>query len=419
MSLRRNCQRPTLLVVALLIQSAVHLAAAPALNASVKSDPARDTQTETSNVKWPGGPGVGHRPVCGPPRRGGAECHSRVAVDGSGAALSAAGPVGLTPEHLQAAYAAPATTAGFGRTVAVVAAYDAPTAEADLAVYRSQFGLPSCTKANSCFRKVDQKGGTKYPRADARWAQEIALDLAMVSAICPNCKVLLVEANSNSFADLGAAVDRAVTLGGVAVSNSYGAPEFSAQTTPKYASRYHHPGVAITASSGDAGYGVQFPAASGYVTAIGGTTLTPDPMNPRGFSETAWAGSGSGCSAYTSKPTWQRDIGCPHRTVADVAAVADPGVAVYSSYAYQGQSGWLTMGGTSVGAPIVAAMYALAGNSGQPKPPYAASLYEHSESLFDVVTGANGSCAASYLCTAGVGYDGPTGLGSPNGVAAF
>lgn len=372
------------------------------------------------NEKEEQGGGTSHRAVCGPPRHSGAQCHARVATDDRGAPLAAAGPVGFTPEQLQAAYALPSASAGAGRTVAVVAAYDAPSAEADLAVYRSQFGLPSCTKANGCFRKVDQKGGTKYPRPDARWAQEIALDLAMVSAICPNCKILLVEATSNNFTDLGAAVDRAVTLGAVAVSNSYGAPEFSAQTAPKYANHYNHPGVAITASSGDAGYGVQFPAASAHVTAVGGTTLVPDSTTLRGFTETAWSGAGSGCSAYSPKPTWQRDLGCHRRSVADIAAVADPGVAIYSSYPYQGRSGWLTMGGTSAAAPIVAAIYALAGNTAKVNPPYAASLYSHTESLFDVTTGMNGSCgAATYLCTAGVGYDGPTGLGTPNGLGVF
>ncbi|MCA1832881.1 MAG: S8 family serine peptidase [Actinobacteria bacterium] len=373
----------------------------------------------TANAQPGGGKATGHRAVCGPPRPGGAECHARIATDESAAPLTASGPVGFTPQHLQAAYVTPSSTAGRGQTVAVVAAYDAPNVEADLGVYRSQFGLPPCTSASGCFRKVDQKGGTKYPRADDRWAQEIALDLDMVSAVCPNCKILLVEAASSSFSDLGAAVDRAASLGAVAISNSYGGPEFSAQTTAKYASHYNHPGVAITASSGDGGYGVQFPAASAHVTAVGGTTLVPDSTTARGFTESAWAGSGSGCSAYTPKPAWQRDVGCPRRAVADVAAVADPGVAVYSSYPYQGRSGWLTIGGTSVGAPLIAAMYALAGNTAQLSPPYAGSLYSHPDSLFDVATGTNGSCAVAYLCAAGVGYDGPTGLGAPNGIAAF
>jgi subtilase family serine protease len=304
--------------------------------------------------------------------------------------------------------------------VAIVAAYDSSSAEADLAVYRSQFGLPSCTTANGCFRKVDQKGGTRYPQADGHWAQEISMDLDMVSAVCPNCKLLLVEAASNSYADLGAAVDRAASLGAVAISNSYGGAEFSTETGSKYDGHYNHPGIAITASSGDAGYGPQFPAASAHVISVGGTALVADSTVPRGFRETAWAGGGSGCSAYVAKPTWQHDTGCPRRTITDVAAVGDPstGVAVYDSYPYQSRSGWLTMGGTSAAAPIVAATYALAGNTAQLNPP-AASLYAHPDALFDVLAGANGTCGGSYLCAAGTGYDGPTGMGTPNGIGAF
>lgn len=375
----------------------------------------------TTAVAEPAGAMNKHVSVCGPPAAGKAQCHADVVVDASGAPLVTPGPVGLAPSDLQAAYRLPSATGGAGQMVAIVAAYDSPNAESDLAVYRSQFGLPSCTTANGCFRKLDQKGGTKYPQADGHWAQEISMDLDMASAACPNCKLLLVEAASNSYADLGAAVDRAASLGADAISNSYGGPEFSTETANKYDGHYNHPGIAITASSGDAGYGPQFPAASPHVISVGGTSLVPDSTVPRGFRETAWAGGGSGCSSYVAKPTWQHDAACPRRTIADIAAVADPstGVAAYDSYPYQGRSGWLTMGGTSAAAPIVAAIYALAGNTAELNPPNAASLYSHPESLFDVVAGANGSCAGSYLCTAGVGYDGPTGLGTPNGTAAF
>ncbi|HYT40138.1 MAG TPA: S8 family serine peptidase, partial [Acidimicrobiia bacterium] len=287
----------------------------------------------------------------------------------------------------------------------------------------AQFGLPACTTDNGCFRKVDQRGGSAYPRGDVGWGQEIALDLDMVSAVCPACNILLVEADSNSFANLTAAVDRAATMGATVISNSYGGSEFSTETT--WESHYNHPGVAITVSSGDNGYGVEFPAASRYVTAVGGTRLTRASTTPRGWTETAWSGAGSGCSAYIPKPAWQHDGGCSKRTVADVAAVADPatGVAVYDSYGSSGGANWLVFGGTSVAAPIIAGVYALAGNAASVL--NGSSSYAHTASLFDVASGSNGRCTnkrvsgATYLCTGGTGYDGPTGNGTPNGTAAF
>jgi len=181
---------------------------------------------------------------------------------------------------------------------------------------------------------------------------------------------------------------------------------------------FNHPGVAITASSGDNGYGVEFPAASQYVTAVGGTTLTRG-GGTRGWTETVWSGAGSGCSAYITKPSWQTNGNCTKRTVADVSAVANPntGVSVYDSFSYRGASGWLVFGGTSVAAPIIASVYALAGNSSSIT--YGSYPYSHTSSLFDVTSGSNGSCGGTLLCTAGVGYDGPTGLGTPNGTTAF
>jgi subtilase family serine protease len=317
---------------------------------------------------------------------------------------------GLTPANLLSAYKL--SSGGAGKTVAIVDAQDDPNAEKDLATYRSNFGLPACTTANGCFKKVNQTGGTSYPTGDTGWSEEISLDLDMVSAICPQCHILLVEATSASYANLGTAVNEAVKLGATAVSNSYGGGESSAETS--YDSYYNHPGVAITVSSGDSGYGVEYPAASRYVTAVGGTHLTTSSTS-RGWTETAWNGAGSGCSAYEPKPSWQTDTSCSRRTVADVSAVADPatGVAVYDSY---GESGWLVFGGTSVASPIVASVYALSGNvSGVP----ASLAYSHTSSLFDVTSGSNGSCGGTYLCTAKAGYDGPTGLGTPNGTGAF
>lgn len=325
-------------------------------------------------------------------------------------------PPGFGPGDLQSAYALPSSAAGSGQTVAIVDAFDDPTAENDLAVYRTQFGLAPCTTANGCFRKVNQTGGSTPPAANASWAQEISLDLDMVSAICPNCHILLVESNSAGFADLGAAVNEAASLGANAISNSYGGTEFSTETA--YDTYYNHPGHAITVSSGDSGYGVQYPASSQYVTAIGGTSLSRA-SNARGWSETVWSGAGSGCSAYEQKPAWQTDTGCARRTVADVSAVADPntGVAVYDSTSYNGQRGWLVFGGTSVASPVIASVYALAGNGGSVN--YGSYPYGHLSALFDVTAGSNGSCGSSYLCTGKAGYDGPTGNGTPNGTAAF
>jgi subtilase family serine protease len=354
--------------------------------------------------------GVPHKRVCSAPAAGSAACHAEVVTDASGAPRATATPAGYGPADLQSAYKlTAATTAATTHTIAIVDAYDDPNAEADLATYRSTFGLSPCTTANGCFRKVDQRGGTAYPRRDSGWAQEISLDLDMASAICPKCRILLVEAASSSIANLGTAVNTAANLGAFAISNSYGAAEFSGETS--YESYYNHPNV--TVSSGDNGYGVEFPAASRLVTAVGGTSLKRS-STTRGWTETAWSGAGSGCSAYIAKPAWQSDTGCARRTVADVSAVADPstGVAVYDTFRTKG---WLVFGGTSVAAPIVAGIYALGNTSTTGASP----AYANTGSLFDVTAGSNGTCSPAYLCTAGTGFDGPTGLGTPNGIGAF
>lgn len=322
---------------------------------------------------------------------------------------------GLHPSDLQSAYRLPAG-AGAGQTVAVVDAGDDPTAESDLAVYRNAFGLPECSAANGCFRKVNQSGQTgAYPAAVTGWAQETAIDLAMVSAVCPACSIVLVEANTAQISDLGAGVDSAVALGATTVSNSYYAPEYNSELTDE--GHYNHPGVAITVSSGDTGYGTTFPAASRYVTGVGGTSLVRGGL--RGWSETTWAATGSGCSSYVAKPSWQHDAGCRNRTVTDVVAIGDPktGVAVFATTAPSGQQGWGVYGGTSVGAPIVAAAYALAGNARGLQ--YASNAYANPGAFNAIVAGSNGSCSPAYLCNAGPGYTGPGGLGSPNGVGGL
>ena len=376
-------------------------------------------------------PEHGQKDVCTHAVAGLAYCDAHVVTADRGPAplATTSYQFGYTPQNLASAYkwADPSGSSwnSNNRTVAIVDAYDNPNAASDLAAYRSQFSLPPCTTASGCFRKVNQRGGATPPAGDVGWGQEIDLDIEMASAVCPNCKILLVESDSNSFADLGVAVNEAYALGADAISNSYGGNEFFGETS--YAGPYNHPGVAITASSGDGGYGVEVPAAYNTVVAVGGTNLTTA-ANSRGWTESAWSGAGSGCSQLISKPSWQVDSGCGRRTVADVSAVADPntGVAVYDSYGSTGGANWYVFGGTSVSSPIIASVYALAGNAGSVS--YAAQLpYASPSSLFDVTSGSNGNCkrgkrgssSTAYLCTGGSGYDGPTGLGTPNGTGGF
>jgi hypothetical protein len=321
---------------------------------------------------------------------------------------AAVGPP-YTPADLQDAYdLADKAALASDQTVAIIDAYDDPNAEADLAVYRSTYGLPPCTTANGCFRKVNQTGSAQpLPSPNVSWAGEIALDIQVVSAVCPHCKILLVETNSNSTSNLIAGMVEATALGATQISNSWGGTEFSSETY--YDSMLAPLSIPITVSSGDDGYGVQYPAASAKVTAVGGTSLKPA-SNARGWTETAWDGAGSGCSKVIAKPAWQQDTGCAKRTVADVSAVADPdtGVAVYNTYG--GGGPWWQVGGTSAAAPLVAASYALLGSdvSGPSYP------YNNPSSFNDVQSGSNGSCAFAYLCTGFVGFDGPTGIGTPN-----
>ena len=364
---------------------------------------------------------VYHRAVCarGAQSAGAAHCHAHVVTDARGeikpgksaTANLLVAPSGYGPADLRGAYRI-AALGSSTTTVAVVDAYGYPNAERDLNVYRSQYGLPPCTTANGCFRKVNQAGGTNYPAINVGWAQETALDLEMVSAMCRNCHILLVQAANANFSSLAAAENTAVRLGAHAVSNSYGGGETG---STYYESAYNHPGVAITVSSGDDGYGVEFPASSPHVTAVGGTTLIRA-SNLRGWAESAWKGAGSGCSNYYAKPVWQTDGLCRRRTVADVAAVADPntGVAVYgptSSLA----SGWMIFGGTSVAAPIIAGIYGVNGGAVS----YGQNPYIRKGGLIDIRSGSNGLCGGTYLCTSTLSYDGPTGLGTPSGALAF
>jgi subtilase family serine protease len=358
--------------------------------------------------------------VCAAAPAGSAACLAELRAGATAVAASAlvhAAPAGYGPSSLISAYNLPSATAGTGQTVAIVDAMNDPTAEHDLGVYRAQFGIAACTTANGCFKKVNQNGSTTgLPPTDAGWALEISLDIEMVSAICPKCKILLVEANTATLADLGTAVDRAVTMGAKQVSNSYGGSESG---TSGSASHWTHSGVAVTASTGDGGFGVSFPSSAPAVIAVGGTTLTKA-SNSRGWTETAWSGAGSGCSAVFARPAVQAAVntGCARRAVADVAAVADPntGVAVYDSTPLNGQSGWFVVGGTSVSSPVIASVFALVGNTATNSEAFP---YGHTSALYDITSGSNGSCSPSQLCHARVGWDGPTGLGTPHGTGAF
>lgn len=296
---------------------------------------------------------------------------------------------GLHPADLESAYGLP--SGAKGGTVAIVDAYDDATAAADLAVYRTAFGLPPCTALNGCFKKVNQSGGTSsYPVANAGWSEEISLDLDMVSAVCPQCSIVLVEANSAQMDDLASAVDTAASLGAQAISNSYYAPEWAGETAEDV--HYDHPGIAITASSGDVAR-PNYPADSPYVTSVGGTSLTG---SPGGWSQTGWQYSGQGCSVYERRPAWQHTGGIcsTTRSTVDMAVVADPstGVAMFDSQV----GGWMVAGGTSVGAPVVAAAYALSGNFAGPGYSYAN--------------------ASDFTDVAPAGYDAVTGLGTPEGI---
>jgi subtilase family serine protease len=312
-------------------------------------------------------------------------------------------PTGLSPAQIKAAYSfSTSNTAGAGKTIAIVDAYDNPKAEADLNTFSAQFGLPACTTANGCFKKVNQNGGASYPRQDQNWGLEIALDVQWAHAVAPGAKILLVEASSNSFTNLLAAVDYAKTHADY-VSMSWGAGEFSGETT--YDFHFIQAGVSFFVSSGDAGAPAEYPSASPNVISVGGTRLTFD-TNGNVVSETGWSGSGGGCSAYETANVAQTtgSVNCAgKRATPDVSLDADPasGVSVYDSYGYQGQKGWFKVGGTSASAPMWAARSAVAGVVVN-----AAYIYGGSITYKDITSGANDQ----FSCL--LGYDLVTGRGS-------
>ncbi|WP_314252895.1 S53 family peptidase [Streptomyces kutzneri] len=337
-------------------------------------------------------------------------------------------PAGYGPADIRSAYQLP-RFAGFGRTVAVVVAYHYPTAEADLAQYRRTFGLPPCTTANGCFDQVYASG--IQPPQNSGWALEAAIDIQAVSAACPACNIVLVEAASDLIGNLLQGVNVART--GVPnvsppakfISMSWGDGENAIQPIIDQ-TFFNFPGIAFVGSSGNVGGVTNWPAVSQYVTAAGGTSLrrnffpVPGPQLTRfGWYERAWSQSGSGCSPFQPKPAFQTDPLCPRRTSADVSAVADPatGIAIYTTTPTPTlETGWLVAGGTSVSSPLIAAMYALAGTPGPTDRPNSYP-YAHRLNFWDIDRGVAGACpSGTYLCRAVRGYDGPTGVGSPRGV---
>ncbi len=348
---------------------------------------------------------------------------------------------GLDPTDLRSAYKIP-TSGGASQTIALIDAFGYPAAESDLATYRETYDLPACTKKNGCFEKVNEQGEAgNYPPTEPGWDGEAALDEDMASAACPECHILLVEGSTEFPEDLGEAVNTAARLGATEISNSYAYPEklkefCGTNGCAKFEKDYSHTGVLILAASGDSGFedtyseeGLQtnFPASSPDVVAVGGTALYKDAGSARGWREEVWneleldAGTGSGCTRFDTKPSWQKDTGCTDRTDNDVAAVA----AVETGVSVRIDHHWEVFGGTSVASPLVAGIEAHA--SSAMRTLGAAAFYENPGSLFDVTEGfdwdplnEHSECAPQeYLCNAEVGYDGPTGLGTPDGVPAL
>ena len=327
-----------------------------------------------------------------------------------------------TPADLRTMYDLPAFTGT--PTVAVIDVGHDRQAAADLAHYRSYFHLPACTSANGCFREVNQSGQTtKLPAEVREWDLETALDLQMVSAVCPTCHLLLVDADSSWISDLGPAIRTATRLGAHYVSMSWAGSE-SPQERQDDAAYLSEPNVTYVAATGDWGYaaGTAWPASGKGVIAAGGVTVrrTATDGDARDFAMTAWSGAGSGCSPYEPQPAAQKRIAalakaCSRRAQSDVSALADPatGVLVWS------HGHWQPVGGTSAAAPAIAAMYAMAGNHTNADSVYGNYLARPA-SFRDVRSGATTSCPAGrLLCTAKAGWDGPTGLGVPLGLGGL
>jgi len=352
---------------------------------------------------------------------------------------------GYTPYEVAKAYGVDVNAAaGATQTVGIVDAYDDPSVKTDLATFDSHYGIPAETATS--FKVVNQAGAASpLPAANTGWAAEITLDVQTVRALCRKCTILLVEATSNSFADLAAATNEAAALGATEISNSYGGGETNVGITPTVAAAYSHPGVVITASTGDDGWyssdlvhgGAQsggmasVPAAYKHVVGVSGTSLylnadstraSEDVWNDNGASGRngdtaghALGAAGGGCSTLAAGgEPWQlavtgyTSLGCATgtRSSTDIAAIADPytGFDIYRTYG-RSSPGWDTFGGTSLASPAVAAMWALAGGSGGVAYP-SLTLYGHykhdtTRPTYDVVVGGTGVCdiASATTCS--------------------
>jgi hypothetical protein len=473
-------------------------AAAPAAAAAATPSPPSPSEYTTSALCSPPTPGYSgclglrlfaHRPLAHPGARAVAPSAPAASTDATtssalvegvppGAAVERTTPVegSLAPSDVRGAYGLSGATPPTPQTIALVDAYDAPTIASDLEIFSERLGLPACNEANGCFRKVNQRGErSPLPRSggpeERGWALETATDVEIAHGICPSCRILLVEAESNANSSLYAAELTAASLGANEISNSWGGEEPSVDSPA-----FDHPGVVITASAGDDGYldwlsgrassASEYPASSPNVIAVGGTRLKLNATSSAWERETVWndggwrngrpegfGAGGGGCSASFPADAWQQGVadwsavGCgSRRAVADVSADADPytGVAVYDSTEYERSRGWTMIGGTSVAAPIIASAFALAGGSHGVAYP-AQTLYENQQAapatLHDVTIGSNGechrrvnaetgearcsseelgrSCVGQAICLAAAGYDGPSGVGTPAGIDAL
>jgi hypothetical protein len=424
---RRHPARLT--AVSAILAAATAAAGLAAGQAGAAQPPARAARAaSTAGTAGAARPG---QPACAVPRPHRAQCYLRfrpqAAVNGAiaaGRAGPATAPRGWTPQQLRAAYRLPAGHRTARRqTVAVSIAFRTPHLARNLAAYRRHFGLPPCTVASSCFRVVNQRGRRAPLPPSGRgtgWDLEATLDVSMISAACPHCRILVVEASDDGTASLARTDVTAARLGAQVISNSYGTRESGlALALRRSYTPAHH---TVVASAGDTGFtAASFPADLSGVIAVGGTSLVRS-AGQRGWTERAWHNSsgagGSGCSAYVRKPRWQHHPHCPGRTVTDVSAVAVRVPVFEPDY-----GGWVTVAGTSISAPLIAGVYGLAGNAARIGPRH---LYTHAGDLFDVTAGNNAllappgqACGGDYLCVARPGYDAPTGLGTPDGTAGF
>jgi hypothetical protein len=410
MTIRRRARAASGLAVALAAAGLVTLTAAgPTLAGSGAEKPA-PRPAATFGFADPAAPKPDYRPVC-PPVPGQATCRALVRTDVSGLRPDGL-PNGYGPADLQDAYDLP--KGGKGVTVAITGLGGYSKAESDLAAYRSMYGLPACTIKSGCLTLVNQHGQTSpLPPDYSGWWGESALDMDMVSASCPQCKILYVEASAggNGDTNLLDSINAAVKLKAPVVTNSWGEYDSSPWLDKDYRTYFHHPGHVILFASGDIGYGAAEPN-SKYLVMVGSTSLTRDGSG-RGWSESVWHGTTSWCTPQNKAARWMPDEGCAGRLMVDVSTVGDPntGVAVYVA------GSWVVEGGTSASSPFVAGIYALAGH---PQDQHASKgLYADPGDFYDVTSGSNGSCSPAVFCTAETGYDAPTGLGTPNGVGAF